>query len=189
MPSLYLQARDYPLYGVPEGTTPAAVIQASLLIDGFLAKPHGLLVDNGMMSATGGTIVERVTAPRKRVVKLGYRPVTTILSALSCPYPGQLSWQTMAGGLLEGTDDYLLPDSVAYSAWVQISYLAGWAYEELPGAIKLACARMITHAVDTDGVSGNIKRAITGDSSVERFSATAMDEDTAALLAPYRRIF
>lgn len=43
MISSYLQSGDYPNFGLPSSTTQAQVNQASVLLDGFLGRPDGLV--------------------------------------------------------------------------------------------------------------------------------------------------
>lgn len=46
MPSIYILPDDYVTYGLPVTTTPEQIIQASVIIDGYLQRPEGLLYAN-----------------------------------------------------------------------------------------------------------------------------------------------
>ncbi len=70
----------------------------------------------------------------------------------------------------------------------RLSYIAGWSYDSLPEAIKLATAAIVQSAIDSSGTPGNWKVLKDGDGMIERFSAGSFDVDTMSLLAPYRNV-
>jgi hypothetical protein len=67
---------------------------------------------------------------------------------------------------------------------VRVSYVAGWASDDLPGGIKQAVANMTRAAIDTP-FSGNLKLVKAGDATLERFGPGTVDADTRSLLQPY----
>lgn len=92
MPSQYLQPSDYAAYGLPNTTTAAQVIRASLYIDGYLFRPEGLLygVDaNGNPSYMTGLspsftlTATGAIAPGSAVTFAVTGPVATLYNGLS----------------------------------------------------------------------------------------------------------
>jgi hypothetical protein len=76
---------------------------------------------------------------------------------------------------------------LAYFSDVRLRYVAGWSQGNLPGDIKQAVANLVRAAIDNP-LGGNIKMAKAGDATLERFSASAIDNDTQAILQPYRAL-
>ena len=74
---------------------------------------------------------------------------------------------------------------LAYFTDVRLRYVAGWSQANLPPDIKQAVANIVRAAIDSP-LAGNIKMMKTGDTTVERFAASAIDADTKALLQPYK---
>ena len=54
-------------------------------------------------------------------------------------------------------------------------------------AIKQATANIVRATIDSE-MGGNVKMLKAGNAAIERFSASMIDADTQALLAPYRNI-
>lgn len=192
-PHFYLQAKDYSLYGVPEGTTPDAVIRATLLIDSVIGRGEGLLSSDGLtMDATGAPVRDVFETPRKGMVMLTASPVIAILTVETNLSKANV-WEAvdLRGGFLpdEELGKYQLPCAVGWPSQVRVSYVAGYTYDTLPGDVKLACARLMTDDNAFEGLSSNIKKATVGDSSFERFGATKFDSEIWAMLCDYRRTF
>jgi hypothetical protein len=76
---------------------------------------------------------------------------------------------------------------LAYFSDVRLHYVAGWSQANLPVAIKQAVANLVD-AASQNNLGGNIKTLKAGDGTVTRFAATAIDDDTKALLQPYRAL-
>jgi hypothetical protein len=76
---------------------------------------------------------------------------------------------------------------LAYFSDVRLHYVAGWSQTNLPGNVKQAAANIVRSAIDNP-ISGNIKMLKAGDATIQRFSATALDDDTKSLLQPYRAL-
>lgn len=72
---------------------------------------------------------------------------------------------------------------LAYYTEVQISYVAGWTYQNLPSGIKQAAATLVGNlALNPTGV---FTKMTAGGTSLQRASASNMDLDTQSLLLPY----
>jgi hypothetical protein len=74
---------------------------------------------------------------------------------------------------------------LAYYSDVRLRYVAGWSQANLPVDIKQACANIVRGMIDNP-LTGNIKTQKAGDAMLQRFSAESLDDDTKALLEPYR---
>lgn len=74
---------------------------------------------------------------------------------------------------------------LAYYSEINLWYVAGFPAAGLPGAIKAACANVIMAQAMIPQI-GATKKYAAGDTSIERFAASVLDEDTKAMLAPYR---
>ncbi|WP_234775180.1 hypothetical protein [Paraburkholderia tropica] len=74
---------------------------------------------------------------------------------------------------------------LAYYSEINLWYLAGYPASGIPAAIKMACANVIQAQASVPQL-GAVKSYKAGDTALERFAATLLDEDTKAMLAPYR---
>lgn len=74
---------------------------------------------------------------------------------------------------------------LAYYSDVKLRYLAGFAQANIPGVVKSACVMIIQALASQQGISGNIKSFKAGDTSLTRFAATLLDDDTRSSLRPY----
>lgn len=78
---------------------------------------------------------------------------------------------------------------LAYYTEIRWSYIAGYQYASLPSQIKQACANLV-NAANNMPMNGSIKMQRAGDTAIERFGATYFDQDTKAMLDPFRaRLF
>ena len=192
-PSLYLQRADYELYGISPDQTPASVVRASTLIDAFTHRPEGLISSDGAtMDATGKAIVEQLNVPFGRTVVLSRTPIVTLVKTESTAAGQPWSWRETPVGafgyLDEGTGKFELPAQVSYPGRVRVTYVAGWSYDQLPAAIKLAAATIVRRISTDNDLGPNVKRASAGDASIERFSAQFLDDEVARLLTPFVRV-
>ncbi|WGS53575.1 hypothetical protein LFL96_21190 [Paraburkholderia sp. D15] len=73
---------------------------------------------------------------------------------------------------------------LAYYSEINLWYVAGYPASGLPSAVKAACANIIM-AQGMVPQMGAVKTYKAGDTALERFAATVIDDDTKALLAPY----
>lgn len=192
MPSLYLQAKDYPVFGVSSETTADAVIRASTLIDAYLRRPEGLISSDGaVMDRTGAPVVETFLVPVSHRIVLTRTPVVSVLLLETT----DLSKETWREANRSGdaaydaeTGYYWLPSDVVRPARVRVTYIAGWTYAALPDDVKLACAMLLRADTAFEGLPSNIKKATVGDASYERFAPGNIDPEVGALLARYRRV-
>ena len=76
---------------------------------------------------------------------------------------------------------------LAYFSDVRLRYVSGWSQANLPYDIKQAVANIVRAAIDAP-FGGNIKSLKSGDGAMERFSSSAIDKDTQALLQPYKAL-
>ena len=74
---------------------------------------------------------------------------------------------------------------LAYYSEVNIWYVAGWSYANLPDAIKWACGDL-TLILANNFSFGDIKSYQAGGTKIELFSSSIIDADTKYQLAPYR---
>lgn len=74
---------------------------------------------------------------------------------------------------------------LAYFTEIRFSYIAGWTYESLPSAVKMACASIVK--ADTSiPMNGAIRSYRAGDTAIDRFSATYLTDDVKLMLEPFR---
>lgn len=76
---------------------------------------------------------------------------------------------------------------LAYFSDVRLRYVAGWSQANLPTDIKQAVANIVRAAIDSP-LGGNVKMLKSGDATIERFNASAIDNDTKLLLQPYKAL-
>lgn len=78
---------------------------------------------------------------------------------------------------------------LAYYSDCRVYYVAGWSQQNLPQAIKAACANVVRNYISlasTPMLSTLMKSTKAGDSAVERFANESIDDETKRLLNPYR---
>lgn len=74
---------------------------------------------------------------------------------------------------------------LAYFSDVRLRYVAGWSFQTLPPSVKQAAANIVRGMIDTP-YSANNKMLKSGDAAMQRFNASMLDDDTKALLEPYK---
>lgn len=74
---------------------------------------------------------------------------------------------------------------LAYYSEVNIWYVAGFAYANLPDQIKFACGQLIT-AQNNAIHAGNIKSYKAGNTQIEMFASSLLSDDAKAMLNPFR---
>jgi hypothetical protein len=75
---------------------------------------------------------------------------------------------------------------LAYYSEVNLWYVAGYQYANLPDAIKFACAEIITNLSSISPAAANMKSWRAGDTQIQLFAASALSADTKARLDPFR---
>lgn len=74
---------------------------------------------------------------------------------------------------------------VSYSD-VRLYYVAGFSQNNIPSVVKAATAAIINAKLNTDGLQGGLKIARAGDTMLQRFENTVLDEDTRQQLSIYK---
>lgn len=77
---------------------------------------------------------------------------------------------------------------LAYFSDVRLHYCAGWQINNVPSNIKQAVANLVRQAIDLPyGPSAKLVKA--GNATIQRFGNTLIDDDTKAILDPYKAKF
>ena len=109
-------------------------------------------------------------------------------------FGGPPAWEAFdpsAAGVDPDTARVWVPAGImlAYYSDVRLAYVAGYQYGNLPDAIKRACANLIANAVAAP-TGGPLKMQKAGDTAIQRFTASLVDDDIKTMLDPYRtRVF
>ncbi len=84
------------------------------------------------------------------------------------------------------TGDVWAPAGVMleYYSEIKIRYVAGFSQDAIPQAVKLACAELIRAIANSPSV-GNFKSVKAGDTGIQRFTASSLDDDTKTALRPF----
>ena len=169
------------------------------------AHPAGSTVEFGL------TVDEESAVTYGALIQVAARPVVRILGITGSYRSDGRGYISIADNLMNiGRDgdlwnsfplDQCDIDDIQGTCWmlpgevrggfsrVRVSYIAGWSYDSLPFAIQQATANIVRNAIDTQvEMPGNITMAKAGNAAFERKTATHLDADTIALLAPYRNI-
>lgn len=106
-------------------------------------------------------------------------------------FGGPPAWQlfsTIACDFSDVTNEVWIPSGIqmAYYSDVRLWYVAGYPQESIPTPVKFATAGIIKGGVNTEGLQGGLKMAKAGDTALERFSATVLDDDLRNELNPFR---
>jgi hypothetical protein len=189
--STYLTGSDLTAFGVPSATL-AQVQAASGIVDGFLQRPAGCVYDpaDQIMLNTGIPIIE---TPRGRRIAASYMPVGTLISVQSWQGGAWTTAPYTFGVDAEGAI-YTEPYGYDTTVWfhgllrqLQVTYLGGWLYSELPFAIKQATANILMAQQQIQSPAFSMAKA--GDTQYTRASKSLIDDDTKTMLAPYQRMF
>lgn len=162
---------------------------------------------SGVLMEFGLTIQEQRVLPQTRsICRLGNWPLARILSGLgSYRYgrrndqnaglyddrnllsimqtfggpPAWQPWDVLAADFNPITGEVWIPTGIymAYYSDVRIYYVAGFTQANIPPIIKQATAGIIIAKLNTSGLEGGIKMAKAGDTALERFANTVLDED------------
>lgn len=106
-------------------------------------------------------------------------------------FGGPPAWEVWpantAAGIEAETGQVWVPAGImlAYYSEVRVRYVSGFQYSNLPSAIKLACAQLITSLVSLPPL-GNVRSYQAGDTKIEQFTASLFGDDVKAMLGPYR---
>lgn len=165
----------------------------------------------------GLTILQELPVPSKRsTVRLSRPPVARILSGfgryavgrrsqqfagldintnllgITAAFGGPPAWVPFPADQTDvnvQTGEVWIPPGLllAHFSDVRLRYVAGWPRESIPGDIKLAVSQIVRSAIDSP-FGGNIKVMKAGDATMERFSASSLDDGTKNLLQPYKAL-
>jgi hypothetical protein len=104
--------------------------------------------------------------------------------------PEWLAWNTTTADYSEVTNEVWIPSGIflAYYSDVRIFYVAGYQAASIPPCIKQATAGIIQGKINATGLQGGMKEAKAGQSALQRFESTVLDDDLRAQLAPYRAL-
>ena len=181
--------------GLVNAHASGCVIETGLLITEKLYLPKErsevLLANRPVTRVVGGT--GRYAYGRRGDSQSYDMESFNLLAALN-KFGGPPAWEiwpaNTAASVDAATGQVWVPAGVmlAYYSEVQIRYVAGFTYANLPGAIKQACAAILTAQINvTQG--GAWKQMKAGDTSMTRFADTVLDRDTKDALAPYKGRF
>ena len=113
-----------------------------------------------------------------------------LLASLS-KFGGPPAWEiwpaNTSAGVESITGQIWVPAGImlAYYSEVKIRYVAGYQYSNLPSEIKEACAQIIL-AQQALPAMGNTKMYQAGDTKIENFAATVINDDVKGMLAAWR---
>lgn len=107
-------------------------------------------------------------------------------------FGGPPAWEiwpsNTAAGIDATTGELWVPAGImlAYYSEVKIRYVAGFTYANLPSVIKMACAQL-TQAVNSPMLAmGNVRSYRAGDTQLEGFAASVINDDVKTMLLPWR---
>lgn len=163
---------------------------------GMTIKQHKFMPDGRPMTNLAFTPIARLLAGQGRY-GYGRRGASSryqvdefnLLASLS-HFGGPPVWEyfpMVNTGVDFETGQLWVPAGVmlAYYSEINIWYVAGFPQSGIPPAIKQACANLV-NSMSAIPQMGAIKQYKAGDTAIEQFAATRIDDDTKALLAPYR---
>lgn len=199
----YLSAEEYTLFGLEETIPDSLVSAASDLIDAHCRrKGFGI-----------AQYVERFRVGRSRTIRLSYLPLASvdgvsspIVQARGRYLSSSREWAGSTELAMEVAQVFstpkswtsVSPDSLDIDAEsgevyvgagllspalgdLEVTYTAG--YNEAPGAVKQACAKLVKNALATPAL--NVSRQRIDRMYLEYFSDSLVDADVKRLLAPY----
>jgi hypothetical protein len=170
----------------------------------------GTLMEFGLVTA------EQRTLPSTRTIaRLGNWPIRRILSGLGSyrygrrndqqaglyddrnlisimqTFGGPPAWQPFVvnqGDFNEITGEVWIPTGIymSYYSDVRLYYVSGYPQLGIPFPVKQACAAIIQGNINTADMVGGVKMAKAGDTALQRFTNSVLDEDTRAQLNQYK---
>jgi hypothetical protein len=158
-------------------------------------RPITMVAQTPVMSILSG--VGRYGYMRRGLDAVGSIDTYNLLAVMS-KFGGPPAWEVwtpQANSCEPETGTVWVPAGVllAYYTEVRMHYVAGWTYATLPAQVKQACANIVSNIAAVSGMPGTMQRLQAGDTTMQRFAnqpgilnSFIMDDDTKALLAPYR---
>jgi hypothetical protein len=169
---------------------------------------------SGAAADVGRVITEERNCPSKRsIIRVAKYPIINVLSMLGRYAYGRRSDQV--GGLYQemnllasvqtfGGPPQWVPITITQSSWsdatgeiwvpagmlmayysdVRVKYVSG--YLTVPDPVLRATAQIAASLIATQNLGGGLKMIAAGDTRLERFSATTLDDDVKRLLEPFK---
>ena len=111
------------------------------------------------------------------------------LLAVMSTFGGPPAWEVFipdSNNLNPDTGEVWIPAGILLSYYtdVRMSYVSGFTYDSLPGAIKIATAQLVG-AVMQGPLIGNVKAQQAGGTKLEWFAASQMSDDVKLLVDQY----
>jgi hypothetical protein len=205
---------DHKNTAIVEACTVVSVIGNNQVVLGNVQFAHAA----GATADVGLVITEDRSVPSKRaIVRVMKFPIVNVVSLLGRYAYGRRSDQV--GGLFQdmnllaavqsfGGPPQWTPITVAQSSWsdstgeiwipagqlmayysdVRIKYVAG--YPVVPDPVQRATAQIAAGLIATSNLSGGLKLITAGDTRLERFANSTLDDDVKRLLDPFKaRVF
>ncbi|MDR3736001.1 MAG: hypothetical protein P4L10_10760 [Acidobacteriaceae bacterium] len=199
----YLQASEYTLYGLTAETRDDLVTTASALIDAYCKRTTLLTAQyTERLRVTAGARTVRLSTLPLVAVAPATTPLVSVRARLGGPRRGELpqtmaeeiglafslpgSWTALDASAVDAfceTGELALAQNVLGLPYneVEVTYTAG--LEEIPDAVKTACALIVKNMQTTPGC--NVKSSRMDTMQMEYFSGSLMDEQVKLLLRPY----
>jgi hypothetical protein len=177
--------------------------------------------DSGALLEAGMAIYEQLTMPKNRAIKnLSRNPIRRMIGsqgtisygrrgdfnismfggfdafAYMAIFGGPPLYQYIDASQIDfdpSTGQIFVPASIylMYFTQIRLQYIAGFTYDSLPAAIKIACANLVNFASAEGDAIGNVKSYRAGDTQIISGGgpfdlSTLFDADTCRLLDPYK---
>lgn len=132
----------------------------------------------------------RYSFQRRSEQASGYHYDFNLLSTIA-QFGGPPLWLPVDVSLV-GTDESsgeLWPPAGPYIASyseVRVNYLAGWPVGGVPNDIKQACANVVQALTSSPSLSADFKTMRAGDTALERFASSFIDQDTRDAILKYK---
>ena len=202
--NLYLTTAEFPAFNLPDTTDPALIRVASDLVDSFCRRisvlvaqyaersrlPDGVPVTRASFTPLAipvGSQSPFVSVRARHGVARGPNAVT--LAEMIAPFGGPPAWVVLDPLQVDFnalTGEIWLPTGIFGTPYteVELTYTAG--YDQVPEAVKLACAQIIRNLESHPGT--NVSMARLDRLHLEYFAGSLLDEDVRQLLAPFTAV-
>lgn len=172
--------------------------------------------ESGAVADVGRVVTEDRNAPNKRsLVRVAKWPIVHVQSLLGRyaygrrsdqvgglyqelnllaavqTFGGPPQWlpiQVEQSSFSDSTGEIWVPAGVllAYYSDVRIKYITGYTQANIPRPIVRATSQIASALIQTAGTPGQIKTIYAGDTRLEKFSSTIIDNDMRSLLDPFK---
>jgi hypothetical protein len=88
------------------------------------------------------------------------------------------------------TGEVYIPAGILLSSYseARIRYVAGYPESQIPEPVKMATKVCVDGLIAMEDVPGSVKVYKTATTSVTRFTASSLDEDTRRMIAPFKAL-